>query len=106
MVTLRNPSTSVALMAHIQLRRKSGDRILPVFYSNNYVSLTPGESRTIEIEADLKDLHGEEALIVLDGWNTSVAKVSAKGVSIEPNFAADPANSPITNLPFQTEGLR
>jgi hypothetical protein len=105
-VTLRNPSTSIALMAHIQLRRKSGDRVLPVFYSNNYVSLTPGESRTIEIEADLKDLHGEEALIVLDGWNTSVSKTSSKGVSIAPNFAADPANSPITNLPFQTEGLR
>jgi Exo-beta-D-glucosaminidase Ig-fold domain/Glycosyl hydrolases family 2/Glycosyl hydrolases family 2, sugar binding domain/Glycosyl hydrolases family 2, TIM barrel domain len=105
-VTLRNPSTSIALMAHIQLRRQSGDRVLPVFYSTNYVSLTPGESRTIEIEADLKDLHGEEALIVLDGWNTTVAKSSSKGVSIAPNFSADPANSPITNLPFQTEGLR
>jgi Exo-beta-D-glucosaminidase Ig-fold domain/Glycosyl hydrolases family 2/Glycosyl hydrolases family 2, sugar binding domain/Glycosyl hydrolases family 2, TIM barrel domain len=105
-VTLRNPSKSIALMAHIQLRRKSGDRVLPVFYSNNYVSLTPGESRTIEIEADLKELHGEEALIVLDGWNTTVSKASSKGVSIEPNYAADPANSPITGLPFQTEGLR
>jgi Exo-beta-D-glucosaminidase Ig-fold domain/Glycosyl hydrolases family 2/Glycosyl hydrolases family 2, sugar binding domain/Glycosyl hydrolases family 2, TIM barrel domain/Mannosidase Ig/CBM-like domain len=105
-VALRNPSNSIALMAHIQLRRKSGDRVLPVFYSNNYVSLTPGESRTIAIEADLKDLHGEEALVVLDGWNTSVSKASAKGVSIAPNLSADPANSPITNLPFQTEGLR
>jgi Exo-beta-D-glucosaminidase Ig-fold domain/Glycosyl hydrolases family 2/Glycosyl hydrolases family 2, sugar binding domain/Glycosyl hydrolases family 2, TIM barrel domain len=105
-VTLRNPSTSIALMAHFQLRRQSGDRVLPVFYSTNYISLAPGESRTIEIEADLKDLHGEEALIVLDGWNTSVSKASSKGVSIAPNFAADPANSPITNLPFQTEGLR
>ena len=105
-IALRNSSTSIALMAHIQLRRKSGDRVLPVFYSTNYVSLTPGESRTIEIEADLKDLHSEDGLFVVDGWNVSVAKVSAKGVSIAPNLAADPANSPITGLPFQTEGLR
>ncbi|MGA2249621.1 glycosyl hydrolase 2 galactose-binding domain-containing protein [Terracidiphilus sp.] len=109
-VTLNNPTKSIALMAHVQLRRNSGSdfgaRVLPVFYSTNYVSLPPGESRTIEIEADLKDLHGEDALIVLDGWNTSVSKASAKGVSIAPNFSADPANSPITGLPFQTEGLR
>jgi Exo-beta-D-glucosaminidase Ig-fold domain/Glycosyl hydrolases family 2/Glycosyl hydrolases family 2, sugar binding domain/Glycosyl hydrolases family 2, TIM barrel domain len=109
-VTLRNPSKSIALMTAIQLRRKSGSgheaRVLPVFYSTNYVSLTPGESRTIEIEADLKELHGEDALIVLAGWNTTVAKASARGVSIEPNHDADPANSPITGLPFQTEGLR
>ncbi len=105
-VTLRNTSKSIALMTHIQLRRKSGDRVLPVFYSTNYISLTPGEMGIIEIEADVKDLHGEDALIVLDGWNTTVAKASSKGVSIAPNFAADPANSPITGLPFQTENLR
>jgi hypothetical protein len=29
-------------MAHVQLRRKSGERVLPVFYSDNYVSLVPG----------------------------------------------------------------
>lgn len=35
-------------MAHLQLRRKSsGERVLPVFYSDNYVSLAPGESRTV-----------------------------------------------------------
>jgi hypothetical protein len=105
-VTLRNASKDIALMAHIQLRRKSGERVLPVFYDNNYVSLVPGESRVIHVDADLKDLQGEDALIVLDGWNDTVAPGSAEGVSIAPNTEADPMQSPETGLPFQTEGLR
>jgi hypothetical protein len=105
-VTLRNPSKNVALMAHIQLRRKSGERVLPVFYDDNYVSLVPGESRTIHIDADLKDLNGEDALVVLDGWNDTVAAASGEGVSMAPNTEADPMQSPETGLPFQTEGLR
>src|SRR5205823_5011488 len=35
-VTLHNPGAQVALMAHVQLRRKrSGERVLPAYYSDN-----------------------------------------------------------------------
>ena len=105
-VTLHNPTKSIALMAHLQLRRKSGDRVLPVFYDDNYISLMPGETRTIHIEADLSDLRGEDALVVLDGWNTLVSTASAKGVSIATNAQAQPSYWPETGLPFQTVGLR
>ena len=105
-VTLHNPTKSIALMAHVQLRRKSGDRVLPVFYDNNYVSLVPGETLTIHIQVDLSDLRGEDALIVLDGWNTLVTAESAKGVSIATNAEAQPSYWPDTGLPFQTVGLR
>ena len=30
-VTLHNPTHNLAVMAHVQLRRKSGERVLPVF---------------------------------------------------------------------------
>jgi hypothetical protein len=105
-VTLRNPSEAVALMAHVQLRQKDGERVLPVFYSDNYISLTGGEERTITMEADAKDLHGEDALVVVDGWNTTVTAASAKGVAIETNAEALVANSPVTGLPVATTGLR
>lgn len=105
-VTLQNPSKEIALMAHVQLRRKSGERVLPVYYDSNYVSLAPGEMRTIHIEADPKDLHGEDPVVVLDGWNTTVDRSEGAGVSIEPNKEADPMKSPETGLPFQTMGLR
>jgi hypothetical protein len=106
-VTLSNPSGNIALMAHVQLRRKkSGERVLPVYYDANYVSLAPKEQRTIHIEADLGELSGEDALVVLDGWNTSVAPASGKGVSLTANVDAQPGHSPETGLPLQTEGLR
>jgi len=105
-VTLKNSSNTIALMTHLQLRRKSGERVLPVYYSTNYVTILPGESQTITIDVATADLHSEEALVVLDGWNTAVNKSSSNGISIEPNLEADPANSPVTNLPIQTEGLR
>ncbi len=106
-VTLHNPSANLALMAHLQLRRqKSGERVLPVYYSDNYLSFTPNETKTVTIEADLEAFHGEDALVVLDGWNTDVAAASGAGVSIAPNIDAQVDHSPATGLPFQTTGLR
>jgi hypothetical protein len=106
-VTLHNPSKDIALMAHLQLRRqKSGERVLPVFYSDNYISLVPDETRTVTIEADISQFNGENALVVFDGWNVTVAPAAFKSASIAPNTDADPSQSPETGLPFQTEGLR
>ena len=98
-LTLTNSSNDVALMAHVQLRRQnSGLRVLPVFYTNNYVSLLPGETKSITVDADAADLHGEIPLLVLDGWNTTVASghfPDSGGTSIGPNKEAkvDPGAS-------------
>jgi hypothetical protein len=45
-----------------------GTRILPAYYSDNYVSLLPGESREIEIEYPVKSGTGAPQLAVR-GWN-------------------------------------
>ena len=105
-VTARNPTPSVALMAHLQLRRlKSGERVLPAYYSDNYISLVPGETRTVTIEAAQKDFNGEDPLVVFDGWNVSVTP-AVSPVAIAPNADAQPSHWPVTGLPFQTVGLR
>jgi len=106
-VTLHNPTTNVAVMTHLQLRRQhSGDRVLPAYYSDNYVSLPPNESKTITIEADESALNGEDALVMLDGWNVTVSQTSFPGGVVEPNVEAQPDHWPVTGLPFQTVGLR
>jgi hypothetical protein len=105
-VTLSNPTANVALMAHLQLRRKSGERILPVYYSDNYVSLVPGESETITIDAELGGFKPTDALVVVDGWNVSVEPATFRGVAIAPNLDAQPDHSPETGLPLATTGLR
>ncbi len=97
-LTLRNESATVALMTHVQLHRKtSGKRVLPVFYSDNYLSLVPGESRVVTVEFATKDLGGERALISVDGFNVDV-KRSDGVVSVGPNLNALPGHWPASEI--------
>jgi Exo-beta-D-glucosaminidase Ig-fold domain/Glycosyl hydrolases family 2/Glycosyl hydrolases family 2, sugar binding domain len=91
-VTLTNPTKNVAVMAHVQLRnQRTNERVLPVFYTDNYISLVPGESKTITIEAAAKDIGRDQPLVVLDGWNVTIkAQTFTSGgrSSIAPNTNA------------------
>lgn len=100
-VTLRNPTTHIALMAHVQLRRGLGVRVLPVFYSDNYVSLAPNETKTITIRAAESDFYGQSAKIVVDGWNTTVALGKFGSVTVAPNLEAEPQLWPAAGLPYR-----
>ena len=105
-VTLRNPGKTMALMAHLQLRRKSsGDRVLPVFYSDNYISLAPGESRTITVDAAESDLKGDVPMVVLDGWNVDISPVTHADSIMALNMDAQVSQWPVTGLPMITAGL-
>jgi mannosylglycoprotein endo-beta-mannosidase len=97
-VTLHNNTSHVALLSHLQLhQKKSGRRVLPVFYSDNYISLLPGESSTVSIEAATKDLQGDSPLIEVDGYNADVKPVDG-AVSISTNLNAQPSHWPASNI--------
>jgi hypothetical protein len=67
---LANTSAAPALMVRLKaVRDKSGDRILPALYSDNYVALMPGERRTITTELRHADTRGEGPRIVVEGFN-------------------------------------
>jgi hypothetical protein len=67
---LQNTSASPALLVRLKaVRDKSGDRILPALYSDNYVSLMPGERRTIITELRGADTRGESPRMVVEGFN-------------------------------------
>jgi hypothetical protein len=67
---LANSSNTPALMVRVKaVREKSGDRILPAIYSDNYVALMPGEKRAIQTELDDADTRGEHPKIVVEGFN-------------------------------------
>ncbi len=69
---LRNVSDQPALMVHLKaVREKTGDRILPALYSDNYVALMPGESRTIRTEVENADTRGENPRIAVEGFNVA-----------------------------------
>jgi hypothetical protein len=71
---LHNASSQPALMVRLKVvRAKSGDRVLPALFSDNYVALMPGERRTIRTEVEDADTRGEEPRIVVDGFNVAAA---------------------------------
>jgi hypothetical protein len=105
-VSLENPTPNIALMVHVQLRRKSGERVLPVFYSDNYVALLPHTNTAIEIHAAVSDFHGENVMVMVDGWNVSVTPATFGNAAVAPNLDAQPDHWPVTGLPIATEGLR
>jgi hypothetical protein len=72
---LDNTSGWPALMVRLKaVRAKSGDRILPAIYSDNYVSLMPGEHRTILTRIEYADTRGEVPIMAVEGFNVSSAK--------------------------------
>ncbi len=72
---IHNVSKHPALMVRVKaVREKSGDRILPAFFSDNYIALMPGERRTIRIELENSDTRGEKPRVVVEGFNTQEAK--------------------------------
>ena len=67
---LSNSSSTPCLMVRVKaVREKSGDRILPAIYSDNYMALLPGEKRTIQTELADADTRGEHPRIVVEGFN-------------------------------------
>jgi hypothetical protein len=67
---LTNPSKHPAIMVRLKVvRANTGDRILPVIYSDNYVSLMPGEQKTILMELENADTRGERPAVVVEGFN-------------------------------------
>ena len=68
-VALKNTGTVVSLENKLTLMNAAdGSRILPAYYTDNYVSLLPGESREIEIDYPAKSASGA-AQIAVRGWN-------------------------------------
>jgi hypothetical protein len=67
---LRNTSAAPALMVRVKaVREKTGDRILPALYSDNYVPLMAGEKITIRTELNDADTRGETPRITVEGFN-------------------------------------
>jgi len=69
-VTIENPGKDLAFSVNPKILKKTSmEPVLPVFWNDNYISLLPGEKRTLNVEFDSKNLGGEEPVLKVDGWN-------------------------------------
>jgi exo-1,4-beta-D-glucosaminidase len=71
-VSVRNPSGGVAFMVHLRVSRgKNGADVTPIFWSDNYFSLLPGEQREVSANYDPTDLDDKAAVLEVDGYNVA-----------------------------------
>jgi hypothetical protein len=70
---LQNLGGAPALETKLTLVDAKGERILPAYYSDNYVSLLPGESREVEVRFPAHAATG--AGLSLRGWNVTPVAV-------------------------------
>ncbi|MEW6752037.1 MAG: hypothetical protein AB1505_13820 [Candidatus Latescibacterota bacterium] len=80
-VRVTNPGPGLAFFTRLRLvRAGDGEEILPVYWSDNYVSLLPGQSR--QVTARLAGAPDGGVRVAVDGWN-----VPAVGVPVRPPVA-------------------
>ncbi|MBB6092439.1 beta-galactosidase/beta-glucuronidase [Povalibacter uvarum] len=76
-VRIEHKGTAPALAIKLTLLDAEGERILPAYYADNYVSLLPGESREIVIAYPAQTVAG--STVALRGWNLATASVAVSG---------------------------
>jgi hypothetical protein len=77
---LANDGHSPALAAKLTLIDDKGERILPAFYSDNYITLLPGERRQVEIRFPTS--FAGVPRLALRGWNVVPATVTAQSLRV------------------------
>jgi exo-1,4-beta-D-glucosaminidase len=79
-VTLRNTGTGTApaFFVAATLRRADGKRVLPALWSDNYVTLWPGESTTLTVRYRTADAGGGSPSIDIAGVNTDRITLPAR----------------------------
>ena len=80
-LTLTNESTTAALATKaVLLEAKTGRRILPAYFSDNYISILPGQARTITVRYP-GALGSGAPRIDLRGWNVAQTSVAVQAAS-------------------------
>jgi hypothetical protein len=70
--TISNPSDETAFFIRLKIvDAKSGELVLPVYFSDNYITLLPGENREIGVDMGLlpKNIDPKSVTMGIEGWN-------------------------------------
>ncbi|MCB0471992.1 MAG: glycosyl hydrolase, partial [Flavobacteriaceae bacterium] len=69
-LTIANKNQAISFFNRISLIEKmSKERVLPAFYSDNYISILPGGEKKIIVEYEQINKH--ELGLEISGWNTA-----------------------------------
>jgi exo-1,4-beta-D-glucosaminidase len=77
-VTLVNASKEIAFFIELSVcGDRTGKAVVPVFWDDNYVSVLPGQSKTVRASFATADLNGGKPVFTYRGWNVTAEKQGA-----------------------------
>ena len=81
-ITLANADkTNIAFFVRAEVvAGKNGDEILPVTYTDNYITLWPGETKTITARYATADSGGQMVFVRVKGYNVPELQIRSAGV--------------------------
>ncbi len=69
-VKIKNKGRNLAFMIHLSVSNgENGDEISPAYWSDNYFSLFPGETKDVMVRFNKVDQGIVPAILKVDGWN-------------------------------------
>jgi exo-1,4-beta-D-glucosaminidase len=78
-VSVRNPTGSLAFMVHLRVTKgKGGEDLTPIFWSDNYFSLLPGEQKEVSGGYHPSDLSGKALVLEVDGYNVAAQSAEVR----------------------------
>ena len=83
-VQIANNGKEAALGTKLTLVDHMGVRILPALYSDNYLTVLPGEPRVVEIRYPAK--LGIRATVKVRGWNVQESRFACRAVETRPTY--------------------
>jgi len=92
-VSAHNPTDALAFFNRFKVyNSKTNNLFAPIYYTDNYFSVLPGQTKTITIEYETKSLEGGNPVLIVEGWN--VGQVSIP-LSTGSGAGTTPAVSPV-----------
>jgi exo-1,4-beta-D-glucosaminidase len=79
-VELRNTSSVIAFFTSMKLKDSRGEMVVPALWSDNYVSVLPGETRSFECVIDSAEgsVDVGSLSVEIEGWNVAAQRLAAR----------------------------
>ena len=75
-LAISNPAKTLAFMVRLRLVKGDGEDVVPALFDDNFISLMPGESRTVGVRYRASDLDRTPAHFEVSGWNVQAENVA------------------------------
>ncbi|WP_443777378.1 glycoside hydrolase family 2 protein [Bacteroides clarus] len=75
-ITLENTPQALAFFIRLSLKDEQEELISPIFWEDNYLTLAPGEKRTIQCLIPKSTVLSQNITLVMSGWNVPQQQVT------------------------------